>query len=268
MKMMRKTKIFTPMLASIYVLSALSGMADDAKDAQKKESEMAELKQEPGLLAKGNTWVYEVTETVPKGLKVKLDIKVDAKETPRGTVYKYIEKQQSLGKVKLDEFKQEMNLVNIYFQGELKKQQVLKFSEGTLMYFGTYKYDKANPKSKRGVITIAPIILYSKKFPIAKNWSWTEAKLPLFEFRIMDKNVSIEVLGKTYKADKIRMRMVNSKTSDVYSSKEYWFVEGIGIVREKEKKFLEPGKAVVRVLELKSFERGKEPQKNKNLLKK
>ena len=210
------------------------------------------------LLGKGRVWVYSVTETVPKGLEVKMSVKVESEETSAGVVYKYTEKQESLGKTKLKEFDKEMDLINVYLNGELSKQQVLAYIEGQLLYYGTYKHDKENPENKAGMITIAPILLYSEKFVAAQKWSWTEGRMPRFDFRVMAKGISVVVQGKTYITDKIRMEMVDKKNSETLISKEYWFAKGVGIVKEREKKYILPGKAVVRVLELKSVENKEE----------
>lgn len=207
------------------------------------------------ILAAGNTWIYDVTLSIPADVKFKPDsaITLPPEKTEAEIIYKFTEKQLSHGLEKIDTLDAEVPVISIFINDVLKKKQVLNYVDGQLHYHGTFVENKEDPTKKTGFITIFPIVLYNEEAKVATKWSWTTDKMPKFEFRVVSKTTKIEVLGKTYTADKIRMDELNRTTNEIISSKEYWFAEGIGIVKEQEKRYVSRDKAIVKTLELKSF---------------
>ncbi len=238
----------TPLiLASLLLPSLAQTAAPEADTVVEKKAEV--------LLAKGNSWTYDVTLTIPKDLDFKPEFDVPGEITPRGMVYKFSEKQVSNGPQPIESLKADVPVIDIFIENKLKKKQVLNYTNDQLHYHGTFMNNAEDPTKKVGFITIVPIVLYNKVAKIGDKWSWTTEKMPRFEFRVVSKNTKIEILGKTYITDKIRMDRIDKTTSNTLVSKEYWFAEGIGIVKEQEKKYISRDQAIVKTLELKEFKK-------------
>lgn len=209
-----------------------------------------DFKKQDDILIKGNTWHYDVTLTIPSGVDFKPEFKVTGESNTQGTVYKFKEKQQSLGKSNVEEIGIELTKVNIYIADKLRKQQLLKIDDGALLYYGTYTIDPNDPKKKAGFVTKAPIPLHSDKAQVAEKWQWKQETIPLFQFRVISKDSEVSVKAGKFKADKIRMEQVDNASGKVLVSKEIWFTQGIGVIKEVEKQYIPDGKAIRKTLEL------------------
>jgi len=206
--------------------------------------------QQENILIKGNTWHYNVTLTVPAEIDFKPEFKLAGETNRQGTIYKFKEKQQSLGESQIEDLDLKLSRVNIYIADKLSKQQLLKVEDGTLLYFGTYNIDLNEPDKKTGFITKAPIPIYSDKTQVAEKWQWKQQNTPVFQFRHITKDTEVSVPAGKFKADKIRMEQVDSSSEKILLSKEIWFAKGIGVIKETEKKYVPNGKAILKTLEL------------------
>ena len=234
-KLIQQTWVLLPLII-------LNTQAQDAAVEEQKE-----------LLKKGNTWYYDVTLTVPKGTNFEPEFQGEGVTSDNGTVYQFKERQQSIGEHHVEEIKEETSKINIYINNKMRKQQLLKMTDGILLYYGTYQIDAEDPSIKNGFITKAPIPLYSDRAKIAEKWQWKHNKIPLFQFRVISKDTQVTVKAGKFKADKIRMEQVDSNTGKVLVSKEIWFSKGTGIIKETEKQYIPDGKAILKSLELTKF---------------
>jgi len=205
------------------------------------------------LLKKGNTWTYAVSVQIPNEVKFESTLKDQGEKTDSGIIYRFEEIQQSTGLTEVEALNRQAPLINIFIEGKLTKKQVLEYREGSLLYYGTYQHDPENPQLKKGMISIKPVLLYNQRSRVADKWSWTATGLPDFQFRVISKNTEIEVLGKTYTVDKVQMDQVKKGSTTIIQSKEIWFAEDFGIVKEREKSYVGDGKAVIKLLELKNL---------------
>ncbi len=223
----------------IIPLLTLNSMAEEST-SQKQDD----------ILIKGNTWHYDVSLTIPNGVDFAPEFKIPGESTNQGTVYKYKERQQSIGTDKIEEIDFELTKVNIYISDTLRKQQLLTMEDGALLYYGTYNLDPNQPEKKEGFITKAPIPLHSEKLQVAEKWQWKHEEIPRFQFRVISKGSEVTVKAGKFNADKIRMEQVDNSTNKVLVSKEIWFTKGIGVIKEIEKQYIPEGKAILKVLEL------------------
>lgn len=219
----------------------------------KSHAQEATTETQEDILKKGNSWHYDVTLTVPSGTEFQPEFPSKGETTPRGTVYKFTELQQSLGESLVEEIGEKIPKVNIHIDGKYRKQQLLKLSDGILLYFGTYTIDPKNPDKKAGFVTKAPIPIYSDKAQVAEKWEWKHEKILHFQFRVISKNTSVTVKAGKFNADKIRMEQIDSNSGKVLTSKEIWFAKGVGVVKEVEKQYIPNGKAIHKILELTKF---------------
>jgi len=219
-------------------------------NSQAQEAAAAEVQD---ILKKGNTWHYDVTLTVPAGTDFKPEFATKGVSSDQGTVYKFKERQQSIGEHQIEEIDEKIPKINIYIDDNLRKQQLLKMTNGSLFYYGTYQVDPKDASKKIGFMTKAPIPLYSHKAPVAEKWEWKHKDIPLFQFRVISKGTEVTVKAGTFKADKIRMEQVDNSTGKILVSKEIWFVKNVGVIKESEKQYIPNGKAILKTLELTKF---------------
>ena len=83
------------------------------------------------LLKKGNTWRFDVSLTIPADVNFTPEYNTEGTITNKGTVYRFKEMQQSIGKSTIKDLEAEACKVNIFIDNELKKQQILNFIDGS-----------------------------------------------------------------------------------------------------------------------------------------
>jgi|GEM_PF-5876080 len=205
------------------------------------------------LLKKGNTWTYAVSIQIPEDVKFESKLKDKGKKTKTGMIFKYEQIQQSTGLTEVAALERLAPQINIFIEANLTKKQILEYRDGALLYYGTYNHDPKNPDSKKGMISVNPILLYNEGSKVADKWSWAATGLPDFQFRVTAKETEVEVQGTKYVVDKVQMDQVKKGSKHIIQSKEIWFAKGVGIVKEREKSYIRDGKAIIKTLELKSF---------------
>ncbi len=243
--------LITPLL--IIGLQNSSHAQETAAKEKEKTKQKAIAVDSSELLKKGNTWTYAVSVQIPNEVKFESTLRDEGEKTKTGMIYRFEEIQQSIGLTEVEALKRQAPQINVYIEDKLTKKQILEYREGSLLYYGTYNHDPKNPELKKGMISIKPVILFRGNSAVADKWSWTATGLPEFQFRVVDKDIEIEVHGKKYTADKIQMDQVMVGSKKIAQSKEIWFAKDIGIVKEREKSYVSNGKAIIKTLELKSF---------------
>lgn len=241
--------IHTSLLTSLTALALCTSLAT-AQEAPAKPLEI----DKKNLFAKGHTWQFDVTLTMPKEATAALGVDVKPTETEDGLVYKFVETQQCIGTLEIPQLKRKLPVINVFFGGKLKKRQILALEDGQLHFYGMLNPDYKKEGDTQGVVMNTPIIMASEKAVVGDKWTWKEENLglPEFQFRCIAKDQKVTVNGTTYTADKISMNQVKKDTKEIMLTKEYWIVAGVGLVKEEEKQFI-GDKTIVKTLELKSF---------------
>lgn len=240
-----------PSLLAPLLFTGLANVTSAQDKVDKEKSMLAEDTSE--LLKKGNTWSYAVQVRVPDSVDFKPSFKDLGEKVKGGTLYKYEEMLQSQGLKYIKAIDRKAPHINIYVDSKLSRTQVLEYKDETLLYYGTFIDNPEKPELKQGLLSISPIPLYFKNSKVAQKWEWAATNLPTFQFRIVAKNSKVEVSKKTYIADKIQMDQIIPESNTITMSKEIWFADNVGIIKEREKTYTADGQAIIKSIELKSF---------------
>lgn len=237
------------------IISLTLGLCSCFAPAQ--ETAIAEKTEAPSPLVVGNSLSYKISLFIPKETVMPVLEGFESTKNEEGTTYTYNETLIIEAPKKVEKLEKTLYPVKVLQNGTHLKNHFYQYEADTTMYYGTQTLSQKEGDKPRTVLLGTPIVIHANTLKLSEYWEWQAPKIANFKFVLLSKNQEIEVNGKKFITDKIRMDQLDQITKEVQLTKEYWYAKGIGIVKEVEKKHMRAGQAIIKRMELVEFKSGK-----------